>query len=160
MNLRKITIWTTGITLIGTFIMLFAFLTATSFHANFGLAKFFMGNSVVLAVPFYFLMFCFYAGFPLCFPMFVSWVMLRFMKHSVSLILLLIPTIIWDVWMPYALYLGLYEFWGSDMNGIQFFGFAFGWCFCMIPVWITAIVIEVWHRRKNKQQTESLEDKS
>jgi len=88
------------------------------------------------------------------FPLLVSVVILRFVKHSVSLIILLLSTVLFGIGMSYA----LYETWGyyECMSGIQFFGVSYGSLFSyMIPAWIIVIFVEKRNRKKSAEPDNS-----
>ena len=135
MNLRTITIWTMLLALIATFMMVFGYFFVRESHYS---------NFSILTTPFN----CVLISIVCNFPLFVSGIILFFLKRPISLTILLFSTITYGIGMCGA----LCETWGyySCMSGIQFFGFAYGWLFCMTPAWIIAIVLEILHRRTNQ----------
>ena len=137
--LRNITIRVTGLTLIATFMMVFGyFLVRASHYSDFSLVK--------ETIP------CVVIGMICNLPLIVSGILLlvlKRLKHSISLIILLLSTIVFGSGMLYA----LYDTWGSYgcMSGIQFFGNGFG-SFCyMIPAWIIALLLNSFCEKKTSE---------
>ena len=129
MNLRTVTIWTTGLMLIGTIVFPFMWLSLT-------------WDDVV-----FFSVFWFFNGSPLV----VSFVVVIMLRHNTSAAILLISMVVCGLWYVSAWY-GI-----LDANEITFIGF-FILCFLlglldisvMIPVWIIAIML---NRRYTKKAT-------
>jgi hypothetical protein len=79
-------------------------------------------------------------------PLVVSWILLRFQKHHVSLIILLVSTIVYGVWYGYAWYLSfdreccMSELWLLYIAPISLY-----W---MVPAWILAWSINSFYVKK------------
>jgi hypothetical protein len=129
MNLRTVTIWTTGLMLIGTVVLPFMWLDLT-------------WDDVV-----FFSVFWFFNGSPLV----VSFVVVIMLRHNTSAAILLVSTIVYGLWYVSAWY-GI-----LDANEITFVGFVI-LCFAsglldfsvMIPVWTIVIKLD---RRYTKKAT-------
>jgi len=127
MNLRTVTIWTTGLTLIGTMVLPFMWLDLT------------WDDAVVCSA------FWFFNGSPLVVSLIVA-VMLR---HNTSTTILLVSTIAYGLWYVSMWYSIL------DANEITFVGFVI-LCFAsglldfsvMIPVWTIAIRLDRRYAKK------------
>ena len=143
MNLRNATIWTTGITLIATFSLVFVyFFVRESHYPNFSVATA-MIPCIIIAV--------------LCnAPLIVSCILLFFLKHPTSLALLFISTILYGIGMLVA----FCSAWGhyECMSGIQFFGTAFTLFPLMLLAWIIALVLNWRYVKKSIAHTQSNEN--
>ena len=130
MNLHTITIRTTIITLVASFLMAFAYFFASANYHDYDFSPLSVTMNGVLAGV---------AGLFCSAPLLVSWIVLRFLKHSFALILLLLSTIAYGLGMSYA----LYESWGNYgfLGGILFIAWPAGWFLCMIPVWNIALLL-------------------
>ena len=138
MNLRNVTIWTTGLTLTATFFLVFVYFFVRESHSpSFSVATA-MTPCIIIAV--------------LCnAPLIVSCILLFFLKHPISLALLFISTILYGVGMLVA----FWSAWGhyECMSGIQFFGTAFTLFPVMLSAWIAAYTLNWRYAKKQEPQT-------
>jgi hypothetical protein len=136
MNLRKVTIWTTGVMLIATLILPCRFFTIAPVQ-SFGTMQTF--SFVWLT-----------SGSPLV----VSFILAKVLKYHISSIIILASTIAYSIWYICVLPTVFFE----DFGVLVLLCVAILSLPVMIPAWIAAIVIEIRHRRKNVQKSESLEN--
>ena len=123
MNLRNITIWTTGLALIGTMIIPAMFLFHVDDAAGFGLVL---------------LIWCLSGS-----PIYISFRISMRLKYTVSIVILLVSTIV---------YVSSYVFMVVGLQALFGFGFFIIGIFLlpvMIPVWIIAYAL---NRRCAKQE--------
>jgi hypothetical protein len=149
MNLRNVTIWTTGMLLLLTVVTA----TISFFH---DLPKDDLDRFIVLTIK----------ALPICLmcsgcPLFGSWVIAIILKHNKSIFILFVPTIVYGVLYVSAAFLifnletDILLKRTSMLLQVGFLSIP-----VMIPIWILAIVVELRHRGENKQKPESLEEQS
>jgi len=133
MNLRSISIWTTGVMLIVT--------VAVPTLLIFGIT---LGHHIRMIEAEFAVLLWFASSTPLLISYFVS----RNLQYALSTLILLFSTIVYSIAYAWVLYLAFFID-GMMLILLLYIGVAS--LSVMIPAWITALVIEIRHRKKQTE---------
>ena len=145
MNLRNTTIWTTGTILIVTVLAIFVDAFAFGGTSNFNFSTLAWSATTIFGFVYFCSMLWLFTGSPAA----VSFIIARKLKYNIPAFVLLVSTV------AYGLLFLCAQYWFfADTNSCTR-GFwllmSMGALWWMVPAWITAIVLEIRHRKKQAE---------
>ena len=142
MNLRNVTIWTTGVMLIATFVPIMYVLVIEGFPSQLFEAFFFMSMLWLVSGS----------------PMLISFVIARRLKSATTpSVILLISTVAFGLWFIYWWSLVMPD--PRGCNGFIILGIGLGSLWWMLPAWIIAMVLNAHYTKKSLADSENQSDK-
>ncbi|MCL2347151.1 MAG: hypothetical protein FWC50_02700 [Planctomycetaceae bacterium] len=140
MKFKKVWNITVGISIVTLFAMFASLIYFGNGH------KAFTANNVWDMEVFFFAFFL-----PICgYPLFVSMLLSIFTKSMFAQVTLSSASFLYGI---HFIYFGCFYV-GSRFHTLFFFFAGYSFLHVLLPLWITAVVVEIWHRKQNKIKSE------